>query len=248
MHIEIPLERFVDFYRLVALGKLIQGLVHNLNGPLQNLGMDMEMMEHSLRSDNRIPAELSESFAGRLNRMEGEFDHITRLIKSASMRIDPEGDFLQYGTIKAFLVQEISFLYSNLYFKHNVQKDIDLPADLPRLDCFSRDILLSLCWLIQSVVEGMESGEANRFFMTGKSLSSALELSLVVEGTTVGTSYKDTLDEEMDPSGSLQVQDALGMRTLLAILRLYGVSAAFSREPTRFEMTLLIPFRYNPLS
>jgi hypothetical protein len=94
----------------------------------------------------------------------------------------------------------------------------------------------------------MESGEANRFFMTGKSLSSALELSLVVEGTTVGTSYKDTLDEEMDPSGSLQVQDALGMRTLLAILRLYGVSAAFSREPTRFEMTLLIPFRYNPLS
>jgi hypothetical protein len=242
MHIEMPLERFVDFYRLVTLGKLIQGLVHNLNGPLQNLGMDMEMMEHSLRSDTRMPSELSESFLGRLKRMEGEFDHISRLIKSASMRIDPEGDFLHYGTLKGFLEQEISFLHSHLYFKHNVQKEIRLPADLPRLDCFSRDLLLSLCWLIQCVVEEMENGEAKLFVMNGRSLPSALELSLLVEGPMVGTAYMDRADGETPPSGSLKMEDALGMRVPLALLRLYGVSATFRREPAQFEITLLLPF------
>jgi hypothetical protein len=248
MHIEMPLERFVDFYRLVTLGRVIQGLVHNLNGPLQNLGMDMEMMEHTLRNDTRIPSEISESFLGRLQRMEGEFDHISGLIKSASMRIDPEGDYLQYGTLKGFLEQEVSFLYSNLYFKHNVQKDIQLPEDLPHLDCLSRDLLLSLCWLIQCIVEEMENGKGKLFIMKGRSLSSALEISFVVEGEMVGKSYMDAVDGATPPSGSLKIKDAVGMMVPLALLRFYGASATCSREPTRFETTLVIPITYNPLS
>lgn len=241
MHVEMPLERFVDFYRLVTLGMVIQGLVHNLNGPLQNLGMDMEMMEHSLRTDKRIPVEMSESFLGRLQRMEGEFDHINRLIKSASMRIDPEGDYLQYGTLKGFLEQEISFLDSDLYFKHNVRKEIELAENLPTLDDLSRDLLLALCWLIQSVVAEMESGKAKRFIMKARSLSSALELSLIVEGDMTGTSYMGADDGERPDSESLKIQEGIGMRVCLALLRLCGASAACNRAPTRLEMTLVIP-------
>ncbi|RJR33546.1 MAG: hypothetical protein C4576_27920 [Desulfobacteraceae bacterium] len=243
MHIEIPLERFVDFYRLVTLGKLIQGLVHNLNGPLQNLGMDMEMMEHTLKHESEMPHGLSDSFLGRLDRMEREFDHISRLIKSAAMRIDPEGDFLEYGTLKSFLEQEISFLHANLYFKHNVEKDIQLPADLPRLDLFTRDLLLSISWLVQCFIEPMETGEAKRFIMKGSTLSSAVEISLLVEGTMVGKCYADAVAGETVPSEPLKIQNALEMSVPLALLRLYGGSALLKREQERVEMTLQIPLR-----
>ncbi|RJR34750.1 MAG: hypothetical protein C4576_25975 [Desulfobacteraceae bacterium] len=244
MHIEIPLERFVDFYKLVTLGKLIQGLVHNLNGPLQNLGMDMEMMEHSLKHEPKMPRELSDSFLGRLERMEREFDHVSRLIKSAAMRIDPEGDFLEYGTLKSFLEQEISFLHANLYFKHNIEKDIQLPADLPRLNLISRELLLSLSWLVQSFIEPMEAGEAKIFVMKGRTLSSAVEISLAAEGATIEKFYADTVVEETVPSMPLKIHSALELSLLSALLRLYGGYALLKREPRRVEMTLQIPLRH----
>ncbi len=154
MRIEMPLERFLEMYRLVALGKLIQGLVHNLNGPLQNLGMDMELMEHSIRSDQRIPKEYSEGFLNRLKRMEGEFDQINRLIRSSSMRMEEEGDFLRYGNLKGILEEEISFLNANLYFKHNVRKTIDLSEDFTHVDGLSHDLVFALCYPFWSKFEG----------------------------------------------------------------------------------------------
>lgn len=242
MHIDMPMERFMEIYRLVALGKLIQGLVHNLNGPLQNLGMDMEMMEYTLKSDQRFPKEVSDGFLARLQRMEAEFEQIIQLIKSASMRIDMEGDYLQAGNLKGFLDEEITFLNANLYFKHNVRKEIHLSEDLTELKDLSRDLLHVLCWFLQAVVEEMESGNATAFNLSGRAVSSALELSLLIEGEMVGMAgIDDGLQAGLPSQGALKVE-RIGMELPLTLLGLYGVSATCRKGPNRIEFTLAIPY------
>ena len=45
--VEISLKDLVKLYEFASIGKVINGLLHNLNGPLQNLGMYIELMNHS---------------------------------------------------------------------------------------------------------------------------------------------------------------------------------------------------------
>jgi hypothetical protein len=242
MRLEMELGSFLEFYRLVTLGKLIQGLVHNLNGPLQNLGMDMEMMEHTLENDQRFPKELSESLLARLQRMESEFDQVGRIIRSAAMRIDMEGDFLRYGNLKSLLEEEISFLQANLYFKHNVRKEIQLSEDLLHVDSVSHEIVRALCWLIQAVVEEMEKGTAKLFGLSGRRAPSALEISLFFEGETLGLLSMEEIEGGSTSPEVLRVQDGSGPVLPLSLLRLHSVSVGCRREPKRIEFTLTIPY------
>lgn len=241
MSIELSLERFCEIYRMVTLGKLIHGLLHNLNGPLQNLGMDMEMMEHTVTAEKKMPEDLRDGILNRLLRMGEEFANINRLIKSASMRIDAESDYLQCGSLKGFLEQEISFLNANLHFKHNVQKDIQLADDLPRMDLFPENVVLALSWFIQALVEEVERGKAKIFTMRGRSLASAMEVSFRVEGGSCPI-YTKGIDCETAATGTIRADDRIGIIVSLALLKLHGASYASGMAPSELALTLTIPY------
>ena len=76
MFVEISLDSLCRLYGSAALGKLMGGLVHNLNGPLQNLGMDLEMMIYSLADTDPSRDSPSKGLGTRLKRMETELDAI----------------------------------------------------------------------------------------------------------------------------------------------------------------------------
>lgn len=239
MRIEIPLERFMELYRLVALGKLIHGLVHNLNGPLQNLGMDVEMMENGVMTDERIPQDLRESLLRRLQRIEGEFDNIIRLIRSAAGRIGTEGD-PPFGTFKGFLEEEISFLNADLYFKHSVRKEIRLAEGLPPLGKVGKPVVLALTWLIQALAEEMEKGNAKLFSLTCGPLPSAVEISLTIEGGSC-KGFLDGIVPETPLPEPFRLEEPVHIRMPLALMRIHGVDVKCTAEPTHVALTLRIP-------
>lgn len=241
MSIELSLEKFCEIYRMVTLGKLIHGLLHNLNGPLQNLGMDMEMMEHTVTAEKRMPEDLRDGILNRLLRMGEEFANINHLIKSVSIRIDAEQDYLQCGSLKGFFEQEISVLNANLHFKHNVQKDIQLADDLPRTDLFPENVVLALSWFIQAIVEEVERGKAKVFTMRGRSLASAIEVSFRIEGGSC-PSYTKGNDWEIPATGTIRADDRIGIIASLALLRLHGASFASDTAPAELAFTLTIPY------
>ena len=156
MLFEISLNDLIGLVRMASLGKLMNGLVHNLNGPLQNLGMDMEMMLHSLTGKGLSHDDLVKNMAIRLNRMEGEFEHINHLIKTTSLRADPEDDYQGYANLNEFLEEELSFLEANLYFKHHVRKEIHLEEDLASLTNFPKGVAMSLSWFLHALTEELE--------------------------------------------------------------------------------------------
>ena len=83
MLVEIPLNDLTKIYKLATLGKVIGGLIHNLNGPLQNLGLDIEMTNHLL--NNKLPLDNDgiNNILNRLKRMGEEFEKIDQLIKAS---------------------------------------------------------------------------------------------------------------------------------------------------------------------
>jgi len=242
MRFEIPLERLAELYRLVTLGKLIYGLVHNLNGPLQNLGMDMEMLEHALKTDTRMPPDLTEPMVHRLRRMEGEFDHINRLIRSVSNRASLEGDYLEYGNLKVFLEEELSLLDANLYFKHNVRKEVHLGEDLPALNMLPEMVTLSLVWFIQSLVEELEKARGKLFALTTSFVPSGLEITFRTDAGALSSIFVEELTKRLPSTGVFKAEDAdMGQVLSVAWLKLSGVSFDCGSDESGSAITLHVP-------
>ena len=70
MVIEISLNGLIRLCRFASLGKVIEGLLHNINGPLQNLGMDIEMMNNSLAVNEPLHDALAKDIDIQWSRMD----------------------------------------------------------------------------------------------------------------------------------------------------------------------------------
>ena len=195
--IELSSDDFAEVHRLISAGALIQGLIHNLNGPLQNLGMDMDMIGYSLEMGEGSAEELQQEIRTRIARMEEEFEQINRLIRITGSRAAPDSDqpFLPLGD---FLDQELAFLQSSLYFKHHVEKTVELEEGLPELRTLHESVPEGLRSLLASVVEDMERREMTAFGLK----VSAGGGGVLIEVTAGEGPLSETLLEELQRAGA----------------------------------------------
>ncbi|MDM7919701.1 MAG: hypothetical protein QUS12_11105, partial [Methanosarcina sp.] len=90
----------------------------------------------------------------RLIRIEEELERLNAVIKTSSNRVQHEDNsFLNFNE---YLEQELFFLNTNLYYKHNVETTLDLSDEPPVLSGFPHDSVLVFGWLLQRVIEEIE--------------------------------------------------------------------------------------------
>ena len=195
--IELSADDFAEVHRLISVGRLVQGLIHNLNGPLQNLGMDMDMIGYSLETGEGSLEELQQELRTRIARMEEEFDQINRLIRIAASRVAPDEDqaFLSLGD---FLDQEMTFLQSNLYFKHHVEKIVELEEGLPELKTLPDSVPEGLRSILKAVMEDMERREMTLFGLKAAAGGSGA----LIEVTAGKGPLSETLLEELQQAAA----------------------------------------------
>ena len=131
---------FLECFQYSLTGKLANGIVHNLNGPLQILSMQMEMMkmdlvkfDPSFLCSESAGVTVSQDDISRINeRMQQVSEVIVRL--ESMIRIlgyrgldDEVQKQLQPVDMCSFLGDFIEFWNADLYFKHKVEKKILLP-------------------------------------------------------------------------------------------------------------------------
>jgi signal transduction histidine kinase len=223
-----------------SLGKLINGLIHNLNGPLQNLSMDLELMEHSMKTAQGVPADHAQSVLRRLQRMQTEFDNVNALIRAASARANAQVAG-EVADMRAFLEQELSFLNANLYFKHNVQKQLLFDEDPPRLLPFPGRVALPLAWFLQSLVEDLERERLARFTLKARSAPPDLEVSLMTEEGKFSQNFLKSLSAEFSSTLSEPAPDLDMGGVSVALLKQSGVSFTVLSEDSTHTVRVTIP-------
>lgn len=154
---ELPMNSLVELFKLASLGKAIGGLIHNINGPLQNIGLDLEMAQYTLEN-NTEECDKNMNLLARLRRIEDELERLNDMIKTSSNKATQvEND--SFLNMNDFIEQELSFLNTNLYFKHNVSTKLEL-TDNPPLTCnVAKNTLLALGWLLQIIIEDIEENK-----------------------------------------------------------------------------------------
>jgi hypothetical protein len=198
--IRISSDDLALLFRHVFIGKLVRGFIHNLNGPLHAFGIEMDMIGHLLLNRRDNGPEVMDRLQSRLQRMEEEFDRMTALIRVTTEGMDANELASGFFHLNAFIQQQMVFLRSDLYFKHQVELDLRLAPDLPVIRGPETNPALGLVWLMQAVIEEMEraklqklqletsmvgSGQSLRFYFKEGSLSEEFRegLQSAIEGT-----------------------------------------------------------------
>lgn len=242
MTVEISLENLIRVHKLAALGKLMAGLIHNLNGPLQNIGIDLEMMTHLLMEKTSEDKNPEAIFGPRLRRMEGEFDAINQLIRTASMKANMEHNAYEYRNLNDLLDQEFSFLKANLYFKHNVRKNFNIENDLPAITRFAEGVPLGLIWFVQALVEELEREKIPDLSITARSEDKIVEVLFTVEGTNLPESFSRAIEWEISPAQVIKIEDRdVGTTLAVALLKQAGASIDVKTASSRNQIHLSLP-------
>jgi signal transduction histidine kinase len=244
--IRLSFETFGEVSDMMTLGKLVHGLIHNLNSPLQSLLMDMDMIRLLLKDHRTPPAEVIEDVEARFARMEDEFEHINRLIRTAAARIPPDEDE-KHLFLDDFLAQEIAFLKADLHFKHRVESETSLEEGLPRLRTLAPGVPPAIRSLLAAVVEDMGRRNLDAFYLEAGFNGPGIEIVVCVG--TEGLS-----DIFLDPGLHLSQADGAevsreNMAALQAFINLERAGVSYTAERkshgTRITLTLT---RQNPVS
>jgi hypothetical protein len=225
----------------MSIGKLVDGLIHNLNGPLHSLGIEMDMMHHLFLKDAEPSQELVDTITTRLKRMDQEFESLNRLIRVTAARVDLLKNLSEYLHLNSFLLQELEFLQSNLYFKHNVETSLDLARELPALKNTRKDLGLALAWFMQGLVEELERQELRHLRVETQNREPEQLIRFCMSGTPSQT-FTDVIASGENALRNLDSNtNELFMPLALATFCSGGVATQTEFRPS--ESTLTLVFR-----
>jgi C4-dicarboxylate-specific signal transduction histidine kinase len=142
------LERFLySCFQNSKIGHLAKGIIHNLNGPIQILSMHIEMLKMDIEKDlksieSTLILSLSDTAANQLkklaNNLQGGIERLSQM-EEALARMENMVNVITNRSqewnagqrpliLNHVLEEELSFWNADLFFKHQVEKQLALPA------------------------------------------------------------------------------------------------------------------------
>lgn len=235
---ELPMNDLIGLFKMASLGKVTGGLIHNINGPLQNIGLDLEMSRYMLRKEADDNGGTESSIMVRLKRIEEELERLNNMIKTSSNKIMQSDNGLQ--NFNEFLEQELSFLKTNLYYKHNVETTLQLDASPPLTNLFPENSILAFGWLIQKVIEEIETLKGNKLFIKTEKVGGLYKIHIGAEISNVPDSINDILKNTNLDSDKLTVRE--NESDLMLILKIFHSEGIIIETGTTSSIKLVISF------
>lgn len=155
--------------RLGYLGFFIQGLIHNINGPLQNMSMLVEIFEKSLESQDLMVRqacpELQEKWALLHEKQE---KRCAQLQQQITVLADMMRDFMIVHELERsgteidlnLLLSKLGRVFrADLFFKHQVRLDLRLARNLPLVRIPGRHFVPSVVHIFRNCLTAMKGAE-----------------------------------------------------------------------------------------
>lgn len=237
---ELELE-LIQASRMAFLGVYSQGIIHNLNGPLNTVLGFSTLLCHS-QPEAEIPQRINKD----AQRMA---DLIARLAHRWQRTGGSQREALDLNEI---IADEIRFLEADLFFKHNVEKLLELDAELPRIFGVYGDFSHAILNVLINSIEALSESPIHKIAVRTRRCDG--EIQVEVEDTGVGISAED-LDRIFLPFFSTKNRErkegipsgaGLGLSIARKILEPYGVQFEVRSEARRgTTMILHIPIMQN---
>jgi len=254
---QILLRKLADSYYGACLVRVIDGIVHNLNGPLQILYIRSEQLEQNL--EQLRGAMQSEA----LTQLKGLPGSMGERIKSISRSLDDLNAQLRHltsdliverrsevGDVRINQVIEdcIFLLNADMFFKHHVKKGFKLNDALPVLKGRKTDFRIIVLNLVQNALEAM--ADAQDKYLTVETSSQEDKIIIKVQDTGCGIPEQDrehiykpffTTKKGTEYKAKPDEYAGLGLSFVSLLLEDYNGSISCESIPGKTTFTIEIP-------
>jgi len=242
--IELEPQQAVELLSAASIGKLITGLVHNLNGPLHSLGIEMDVMGFLFSKNQDLDSEFANNFSTRLKRMEEEFDKLNGLIRQTADRAEafssPPPALINFNYL---IKEELEFLNANLYFKHRVETTLDIDENAKGVKPRSDYLCLSFRWLMQALVEDIERNKIEQLRIKTRGEPEHFVVWFATQASPFSPEILGSTGYE-PAEGIIGASDIRSIEILLAISLLKSSGVLFSQNAgnDHSEISLALPY------
>jgi signal transduction histidine kinase len=255
------LRKLADNYYGVCLVRVIEGIVHNLSGPLQVLYIRSEQLEQNIEELRRamqsetltelkgLPGSMGErikSISRSLDDLNAQLMHLTNdlIVKRRS----------EVGDVRINQVIEdcIFLLNADMFFKHNVKKAFKLDDAVPVLKGRKTDFCIIILNLVQNALEAMVDAQDKH--LTVETSSQEDKVTIKVQDTGCGIPEQDrehiyepffTTKKGTGYEAKLDEYAGLGLSFVSLLLEDCNGSISCESVPGKTAFTIEIPCLSN---
>jgi signal transduction histidine kinase len=255
--------------RLSYMGGFTQGLIHNINGPMQNMSMLVELLlvgqdrinqfvQAHCAGDSDKWNQIQEKQKQRFQQMSGQINMLTEMLRDYMLINEMERNESEVD-LNLAVSKLIQALRADLFFKHQVELELQLTNDLPLIRVYARHLIPSLVHLFQNAMSAMQDVLEKRLLIETRYDGGSVRLTLSDTGCGFTAEQEPHLFEPFFSGWPATVLTqnrqerhfGLGLYTVRALMSAYGVKVTLERIGRETLATLEIPVnqfgsRMNP--
>jgi signal transduction histidine kinase len=227
-----------DRYRYSALGALVKGIIHNLNGSLQILSMQLELLQGLLAKEGE---KVSASLPMKTKQCLDQADKLKGMIEVLLQKgIHEDQDTPQPVDLNDLLEEELSVLNHDLFFKHQIELKKRLASRLPTFRGYYVDLSQSLLNLIHNGLEAMEKSPQKELSIMTESSDREIHVRIADTGCGISEEIRPRL---FSPFFTTKGRGHYGLGLYMAreLLSPYGASFDFTSGEGKTVVSVRFP-------
>jgi signal transduction histidine kinase len=247
--------------RLGYMGYFTQGLIHNINGPLQNISMLTEFVAkgQDLAREfvaKRCSCENPEAYDAicakqqqRLQQLAGQISTVVEMLRDFMWLHEVERNESEMD-LNLLIRKLIQVFRADLFFKHNVELELRLGDNLPLVKILGRHLISALVHLFNNAMTAVRGAQGKKLVIETKLEEKTILLVFRDTGTGFATEGDQALFKpffsDWSSTSNLEQKDneqhfGLGLFVVESVLKPYGVKAALKRVGNETLAILEIP-------
>lgn len=258
--VKLLIDALMEKDRICHTGKLVRGLIHNINGPLHNLSMLVEMMEQGQKQlDRLVSAQEGQGHEACQKLLVKQHERLDRLSRQITALVEMLQDFMILQEIEnsesdvdlPFVLKKLAKIYrADLFLKHHVEVVLELQENLPPLRIPGRNLVPALMHLFQNSILALHDAPEKRLTIHCQRHDNLIRVLFCDTGLGYDESVSTENLFELFYSGwpnkpdalkNIEVPQGFGLYAVRRLVEPYGVRAELKRVAGETQAILEIP-------
>jgi len=184
----------------LRIGRHFRGIVHNLNGYLQNALLQVELLHLALQSSLNPPE--IDDLGQRLKRVSEELDGLAEDLRFWGQQVDLESVGRDVPVDLNYVLREaLAFLKADLFFKHQVSTELRLQPDLPTVSGNLMAFHHAFGTLLDQALEAMRTSDHPCLLVETRGGDGRIEVIIQHNGSSSLAATQAPMSPTMPPEG-----------------------------------------------